>query len=298
MRAIRPAALATALLSILAVVGGRPSDAIAAGPDGARLYRALCAGCHGTSGTGNGPDAAIFADKPRNLRTGFLNKYNTDVLVQRVRDGRALPLYLDPAALRQRAKEVEALVTYLQRIPTIDWPLVTHGRDIYAEHCALCHGPYGRPEKHLPPGVQTPRDLSDPAVQHSIHDADLIPLVQHGRQGMPALTPRVPEAGGAPLAAFVRGLSPGFTLYDRYCVNCHGPSGRSVGAIGGELKSPKVVFDREYFQRRDPEQLRATVWHMAEEKKPTMPHYRWTLDEDQATAIVEYLKATEANAPR
>ena len=281
------------LISLTVALTQSATAAHAAGPDGERLYLMYCASCHGISGKGDGPDAAIFSESPRNLRTGFLNKYGTGTLVQRVRDGRALPLELDIPALRARAKEVEALVAYLQRMPSVDWPRAIDGRDVYAHRCAVCHGTHGQPGKTLPAGVRKPRDLSDPAVQRSLDEKELITLVRHGREGMPALTPRVPEADAAPLAAFVRLLSPGFTLYDRYCVNCHGVDGRPVGSIGEVMRLPKVVFDRGFFLRRDAEQLRAEAWHMAAEQKPRMPHYRWTLDEDQATSIVEFLKRGE-----
>jgi len=39
-------------------------------------------------------------------------------LVRRIRDGRALALTLDPAALRARLQEVDALQTHLRRIPS------------------------------------------------------------------------------------------------------------------------------------------------------------------------------------
>ena len=258
--------------------------------NGGRLYRKYCASCHGVSGRGDGPDASIFATPPRNLHEGFLERYSNEDLVRRVREGRPLELALDLPALRARASEVEALVAYLTRLPTVNWVRAERGREIYAERCELCHGPHGRPGPRLPPGVRPPRDLSDAAVQRSIGDKELLILVRHGRDGMPALTPRVPESAEAPLAAFVRLLSPGFALYDTYCANCHGDDGRGVHTVAEVIPLPKMVFDRAYFSQRDPEQLRAAVWHMVAEQKPMMPHYRWTLDEAQARAIIEYLK--------
>jgi mono/diheme cytochrome c family protein len=163
---------------------------------------------------------------------------------------------------------------------------------LYADRCELCHGATGAPGAELPPGVHRPRDLSDPAVQRSIHDHDLIVVVRHGRKGMPALTPRVPESDGPPLAAFVRLFSPGFTLYSRYCANCHGDHGDGVRDLGEAIRLPTVAFDRKYFAKVDPEQLRKSIWHMLSEHKPIMPHYRWALSEAQARAVVEYLKST------
>jgi mono/diheme cytochrome c family protein len=141
--------------------------------------------------------------------------------------------------------------------------------------------------------VRPPRDLSDPVVQRSLKDDALVQVVRHGRKGMPALVPRIPASDGPPLAAFVRVLSPGFTLYQRYCASCHGEDGRPDSSLTAEVTTPKVVFDKAYFAQHDPEQLRTTVWHMLSEEKPAMPHYRWILNSAQARSIIEYLKGTE-----
>ena len=261
-------------------------------PDGGHLYREYCANCHGVNGRGDGPDATIFSHPPRDLHEEFLDKYPTEDLVRRVREGKPLELALDLPALRARATEVEAVVAHLKRLPSIKWKLVESGRDLYATRCAVCHGPFGKPAAALPEGVRAPRDLSDPNVQRSVSDQELVILVRHGRQGMPALTPRIPETAGPPLVAFVRVLSPGFTLYDTFCANCHGDDGRGTQPNAEAIHSPQVVFDRAYFARRDPEALRAAVWHMIGEEQPKMPHYRWALDPTQAGAIIEYLKHT------
>jgi hypothetical protein len=54
-----------------------------------------------------------------------------------------------------------------------------------------------------------------------------------------------------------------------------------------------VVFDRAYFARRDPEAMRAKIWHMLSEHKPSMPHFRDRLSEPEARAIIMHLKRTD-----
>jgi mono/diheme cytochrome c family protein len=267
-----------------------PGAARAGNLDGGRLYREYCASCHGLSGRGDGPDAAIFLARPRNLREGLLQRYKTEDLVRRVREGRPLELALDLPALRAHASDVEAIVDHLKRLPTIDWQRTVAGEVLFVDRCAMCHGMYGRPGSDLPPGVHAPRDLSDPGFQKSIKDDELATLVRHGRRGMPALTPRVGQSAAQVLMRFVRLLSPGYELYSRYCASCHGDDGRSEDGLAETVSRPTVVFDRAYFARKDPEQLRASVWHMLAEEKPTMPHYRVILDNAKARAIIEYLK--------
>lgn len=262
-------------------------------PDGRRLYREYCSSCHGVSGQGDGQDAAIFVTRPRNLREGFLKKYPADELVRRVREGKPLELALDLPALRARAGEVEALIAYMKRLPGIDWNLAGVGQEVFEERCVTCHGVTGRPGPTLPAGVRRPRDLSDPSYQSSVTEKDLIVAVRHGREGMPALTPRVSEEDAQALAAYVRLLSPGHELYSKFCAACHGEEGRGNGDLSAEIHPPTVAFDREYFVHSDPEQLRAKVWHMVRDEKPMMPHFRVLLNEDQARAIVEYLQHTD-----
>jgi mono/diheme cytochrome c family protein len=277
--------LAWAAIVWVAVAGGT-----AAAGDGRRLYLAQCAPCHGVDGRGAGPSAALFTAPPRDLREGFVARYPSQDLVRRVLDGRALPLALDSAAMRRRAADVEGLVAYVQRLPTIDWRSVDEGRAAYQDRCAPCHGLYGTPPVPPPPGVRPPRALADPAFQASVGDETMVEIVRHGRAGMPALTPRLSDAEAARVASFVRLLSPAFETYDRHCAACHGDHGIPDARVGDGAPAPAASFDRAYVARHDPEALRGTVWHMLEQHQPTMPHFRGTLTPGEAAAIVEYLK--------
>jgi cytochrome c len=145
----------------------------------------------------------------------------------------------------------------------------------------------------VPRGARPPRDLGDPAFQRSVTDAELKIVVGHGRHGMPALVAPVAASELPALIGFVRLLSPGYALYDRYCAACHGEDGRGVGSFGEEARRPTVIFDHAYFQRRDPEQVRTAVWHMLATERPTMPHFRKKLSEVEARAVIVYLKRVE-----
>jgi mono/diheme cytochrome c family protein len=270
----------------VAVVVGSPSWA--SGLDGAVLYARNCERCHGVTGRGDGPDAALFLTPPRDLQSGFLARYRTEDLVRRIRSGVPLELALDPAALRKRAGEVEAIAAHLERLPAVDWRRVEEGLDVYIDRCEVCHGRSGEPDPV--PGSPLPaRDLSDPAFQRTTTDAALVAVITRGHGGMLAPLPMSAKERTA-LIAFVRLLSPGYTLYDRYCAACHGDDGRGAGTFGEADTRPTVVFDRAYFRRRDPEQVRAAVWHMLDLERPAMPHLGRALRDDEARAVVEYLK--------
>ena len=249
---------------------------------GERLYRRYCSPCHGPDGRGGGPDAALFPERPRDLHDGVLERYETATLVRRIRDGRALALTLDPAALRARIGEIDAVRAHLRRIPTIDWTAARRGEEVYARDCERCHGLFGEAPS---PG---PLDLADPSLQRRLDDDAIRRLVRHGHAGMklPALTPN--QEGD--LLTFVRVLSPGFIRYFRYCAPCHGDDGRAPAELPPDVKRPTVTFDAAYFATVDERDLETAVWHMVELQTPRMPHMGPMLDEAQVRAIVEWLK--------
>jgi len=218
-------ALAVASAGVAAAADEQP----AAGGRG--LYMRHCAPCHGQSGKGDGPNAELFLSKPRDLTDGVLDQYTTDALVKRVLDGSRLPLGLDVAALRRHSDEVGAIERHVRKFPQLDWVAVENGWAIFAERCAVCHGPFGEPRAALPDGVKAPGNLQSEAFQSSVTDAQLMKAVRHGRKGMPALVPRLREDEAANVAAFVRVLSPGFQSYSMFCGQCHGDDGVGVGNI-------------------------------------------------------------------
>jgi mono/diheme cytochrome c family protein len=287
---MRTAAPTTAAILLL-ILSAIPLPATpAGGSEGQRLYQRHCAPCHGASGRGDRLNASPAVAKPRNLREGFLQLYSTADLKRRVRDGQPLRLELDAGALRQRNREVKALLTYMQELPGMDWSIVDKGWELYVERCETCHGIYGRPGTSRPEGMLRPPDLSDPGVQEDLGAADLITAVRHGRRGMPTLSPRISETQALQLATFVRRLSPGFTLYTHYCAACHGEGGLGVGSYGEAIHRPAVVFDRRYFAQRSVDELRQSIWHMLSDHKPSMPHFRWSITEAEGRKIVEYVK--------
>ena len=123
---LRACWIAAGSMVLFAAVGawGAPTTPIS----GESLYHAHCARCHGPNARGDGQDASLFPEPPRNLRDGVLDRYETDALVRRVRDGRALALTLDPTALRARLQQIDTLQAHLRRIPTIDWPAAHRGQ--------------------------------------------------------------------------------------------------------------------------------------------------------------------------
>lgn len=143
--------------------------------EGRRLYRALCAGCHGRDGDGKSPAAALMFPPPRDLRVGaYRFRSTTDDLlplrsdlvrtIERGLPGTAMPswgqqlsghqirslvLYLETLSPRF-ADEPPAPDEVLVDLATVEPPprtadLLARGRKVYERmNCGECHGASGR----------------------------------------------------------------------------------------------------------------------------------------------------------
>lgn len=260
---------------------------------GRLLYLAHCERCHGSSGIGNGRDSGLLEALPGNLRRdGILEAHSDQELIDHILDTQRLPLKLRPQEIQRKAADTEALYQFLGQLPSVHWKDVSAGEELYFRRCIVCHGGYGHPEPPWPPGIQgLPQDLCNPVFQCARTDAELAILVRHGKDGMPALFPRLTENEAQSLVRYARLLSPGYELYDRFCAVCHGRHGEG-GRKNGPLPSvPLFAFNKAYFSKHDPEEVRQSVWHMLRAAKPSMPHFSESLTPTNVKAIVAYLRS-------
>jgi mono/diheme cytochrome c family protein len=291
---IRGAVLAVALVPLL---GATSFAKATTEPSGRELYLDECAPCHGAAGRGDGPEGIYFSPRPRDLHTGFLDVYDDEEVVARLRDGTPLMLEFDPEGLRARVLQVEQLTAHLQRLPSIDWARVDEGSAVFMERCSICHGAFGKPwpPPFLPEGVQRPpQDLWDPKFQRETSDEELVAAVQHGRGVMPGIPGLQGDEQAKKLLPFLRLLSPGFEIYSYYCAVCHGDNGHPEHAMAPDEYKPRVTFDRAWLAKKDPERLRVDVAHMLTEHGTGMPHFREVFDDDELRSIVRYLKGVKA----
>ncbi len=103
-------------------------------PDGSELYRNYCSACHGATGEGDGPVAAVMQVTVPNLRTLAMRsggRFPTDAVIDYV-DGTRIPLahgsrqmpiwgdvflWGNEGASRARADaRIEAIVEYLEEL--------------------------------------------------------------------------------------------------------------------------------------------------------------------------------------
>lgn len=263
------------------------------------LYVRNCADCHGWEGRGNGPVGQVLLKKPPTLRRAELFTQNTEAeLVARILLGKDLSVPLSAEAVKENEADTSALLAYVRRLPTIPWKEVAAGQMVYDSLCVTCHGIYGRGDGLMSPSLTPPpRDLTDPQYQKQLKDSDLLRIITDGHGSMPAAGDVFTSEDRRAVVAFVRLLSPGYELYDRFCEVCHGTRGippevaqrELFSGAGGQTKTP--VFDKKYLQAHSDKQLRGWIRHMLKQHQTAMPHFGGELNAEDVRQILAYLRA-------
>jgi len=125
--------------------GEVPALASESSPDaGAMLWAHNCAGCHGASGRGDGPAAQWLRPQPTNLAE---HEYTQGRLAEALWNGvhgSSMPAWRDHSSA-DRAALAEVVMGFAdpQPGPTPSAPQLAQGQQVYAQHCASCHGPTG-----------------------------------------------------------------------------------------------------------------------------------------------------------
>ncbi len=184
----------TRLLLMVTLLAGSGLSPVLAAPDGAKLYGRNCAACHGENGTGGiGVPLALPA-----FQTGVSDDYLRKT-IRHGRPGRVMPAFsqLDQAEIEAIVRHVRtwnkgAPATYSAR-PVKGDP--AHGKKLFAQYCAACHGANGEGGKGTGVTFSRPRDL--PIMAPALHnpgflvaasDAMIKATLMHGREGTPMVS--------------------------------------------------------------------------------------------------------------
>lgn len=186
-----------------------------AAPDGAKLYAQNCAACHGESGSGG---IGIPLSLP-----SFQSAVDDAYLKRSIRLGR--PGRVMPAFSQLQDVEVDAIIKHLRswyrgKVPRFDAKPVRgnaqHGKVLFQQHCAACHGQHGegghgtgvtlsRPRDFpiIPPALLNPGFLaaaSDAMIKHTlVTGREGTPMVAFGKKGLK-------DRDLNDIVSFVRGL--------------------------------------------------------------------------------------------
>jgi cytochrome c oxidase cbb3-type subunit 3 len=177
------------IMSIL-LVGLGATHALAA-PNGETLYGRNCASCHGNQGTGGiGVPLAL---------PSFQTAISDDYLRKTIIHGR--PGRVMPAFSRLSGEEVEAIIRHVRSWNKGTAPVYSlkpikgnpsHGKQLFGQYCAACHGTNGEGAKGTGVTFSRPRGL--PIMAPALHnsgflaaapDAMIKTTLMKGREGTP-----------------------------------------------------------------------------------------------------------------
>lgn len=160
-----------------------------------------------------------------------------------------------------------------------------------------------RDPESVVPGSAMPRPMLAPAVQDLVTrylaaPADEVaPSLGRVEPGTPARPSRVAggsAAAGAPSASSAAGADRSApALYARYCVACHGASGRGDGPNAGRLPLPPAAHtSRTAMAARSDDALFDTIFGGGAimNRSPRMPAYGATLARAEIRALVRHIR--------
>jgi cytochrome c oxidase cbb3-type subunit 3 len=165
--------------------------AVMAAPDGEALFSSHCAACHGSQGLGGvGVPLAL---------PSFLDSVDDRFLVTSIRYGR--PGRVMPAFSALSDAQVNAIVSFMRGWSEQPAPVYAatpvsgdkqHGKELFAAHCAACHGAGGEGGKGT--GVTLSRHRDQPIIAPALANRGFLQaasdeMIKHtlkyGREGTP-----------------------------------------------------------------------------------------------------------------
>jgi len=178
-------------LFALILLGGLGLSQAQADPNGAKLYARNCAACHGEKGTGSIGVPLALPSFQASISDDYLRK-----TIHLGRPGRVMPTFSN-----LKEDEIEAIVGYVRtwnKGPAVIYsskPVQgnpSHGKQLFQQYCAACHGANGEGAKGTGVTFSRPRDL--PIMAPALHnpgflaaapDAMIKATLMKGRQGTP-----------------------------------------------------------------------------------------------------------------
>jgi cytochrome c oxidase cbb3-type subunit 3 len=172
-----------------------------AAPDGARLFAQNCAACHGENGSGGiGVPLAL---------PSFQATISDAYVRQTIKLGR--PGRIMPAFTGLKPNEIDAIVRFVRtwnKARPVSYPVTlvigdaTHGKQLFGQHCAVCHGATGEGGKGTGVTFSRPRDL--PIMAPALRNAGFLAAATDGMIKATLIKGRE----GTPMVSFAKqGLS-------------------------------------------------------------------------------------------
>lgn len=188
---LKPALSRFALVLLLAV----PGMAAQASPDGKQLFSEHCASCHGYDGKGGvGVPLAL---------PSFLASVSDEYIMHTIRHGR--PGRVMPAFNELSDAQLQAIIDHVRSFspgtakPKPSMAVIRgdakHGKQLFGQYCAACHGANGGGGKGTGVTFSRPRDLpiiapalNNPGFLIAASDAFIKKTLMQGREGTPMIS--------------------------------------------------------------------------------------------------------------
>ncbi len=230
--------LRTLLYLILAgIIGNSLAADIKTGEE---LYRQHCAACHGYDGNGGVGVPLTLPDFQYSVTNNYLK-----TTIRYGRPGRVMPAF--PSLSNA---DIKALIQYIRRWAPgkpYRYPITpvqgdaNHGKQLYQQYCAACHGPNGEGGKGTGLTFSRPRDLpiiapalNNPGFLKAATDQFIKATLMNGRDGTPMvsfLNQGLKEQDINDLVVFIRSFE-------------QNPLPKEQTPL--EAKQPTIVFESSY----------------------------------------------------
>lgn len=187
--------IAVPILFVLVLVIGqeivRPTQSLDT-LDGEVLYGRMCALCHGDNGEGYAAPGSVALANPN-----FLTVADDTYLFEntaRGRPGTRMSAWAEAYGGPLTERQVRAVVDYMrgwQTEPSVDVVGVAvegdaaRGAQVYAEHCAACHGEHGGGLDEAPNAPNGAPSLNNPVFLDTADDGFIRYSIAQGRPGTP-----------------------------------------------------------------------------------------------------------------
>jgi len=177
---------------LLATAGLQAAESISMDEAG-QIYRDNCAVCHGDRGDGQSRARFGLNPQPRDFTTAGaaaeLNRKRMLTSVMQGREGTAMVAWLG----RLSEAQIEGVVDYVRRsfmrlAPSEDdlavtEPHLARGREIYEEHCRVCHGDRGNGATWTNSVLNPPpRNFTSPQARRLLTRKRMLASVTYGRK--------------------------------------------------------------------------------------------------------------------
>ena len=216
--------------------------------DGARLYAASCASCHGARAMGDGPAGATLYPKPPAIGSSkVMHDVAPAMMFRKISvgvAGTAMAGFAPTLTVEQRWN----IVMYLSSLHAPP-EQVAEGEGLFTQNCVECHGPTGMGDAALSRSLsKLPGEIGSFAWQVARSDSQLAAVVRGGMPGtpMPPAT-HLNEAQVHSVVAYLRSLP----MHERTIAMGSTPGQRDSSRSGVAAAASMTLLDQSLTAARN-----------------------------------------------